>query len=202
MEKTYTQDWFDRCIPTWEKYLAEFKGKKCLEFLEIGSYEGRSTCWLLDNILTDESCTITCVDLWEESPKQGAWSAELYDRYDMHQVWNNFQNNTSEYGERVEAHCDKSQDYLRQFVVDPLFDCIYIDGSHISYHVIQDIVLSWPLLYKGGLMILDDYTWDFFGDPRRHPKMAIDAFLAIYEGQYEILYKDQQIILRKVAECL
>jgi hypothetical protein len=48
----FSQDWFSQHIPIWTRLLHEFKGKAGLRVLEIGTFEGRSTCWLLENIVT------------------------------------------------------------------------------------------------------------------------------------------------------
>jgi len=195
--KKYTQDWFDRCIPVWKKYLSEFYGKPNLKFLEIGSYEGRSSCWLLDNVLTAEGSTIDCCDLFEGCGAQGVWSEELYSRYNMTAVLSNFLHNVKDYGGKVQLHVGISQKLLRGMGDEAKFDFVYVDGSHIASDVLEDIVLSFRLLKPGGIMVLDDYTWEFFGNPLRHPRLGIDAFMSVYEGQFEVLYKDQQVILRK-----
>ena len=197
MTKTYTQDWFDRAIPDLTVLLKDLKGKDDLRFLEIGSYEGRSTCWLMDNILTSPSSTVHCIDLWEDSGKMGAWAKELYDRYDMANVFGNFLRNTKEYGSKVTYEIGVSQILLRKLPLDNQFDFIYVDGSHIASDVLEDGILAFRLLKQGGIMVFDDYNWDFFGDQRRHPKIAIDAFFAIYEGKYDLLYKGRQAFIRK-----
>ena len=59
-------NWFlgNQTEKDFDKLLSEFKGKKNLEFLEIGSFCGNSAAWMLENILTDESSKLTCVDPW------------------------------------------------------------------------------------------------------------------------------------------
>jgi len=193
--KQYTQNWFDRCIPDWEKYLADFKGRPNLRFLEIGSFEGRSTCWLLDNILIHSSSEITCIDLFEHCSFRGEWSKELYDRYDMPEVHKNFLSNTAEYDSRVRCIVGASQNELKSLVGE--YDFVYIDGSHLASDVLEDTVLSFSLLKHGGIMILDDYSWEFFDNPLRHPKIAIDAFLEIYANRIDVLHIDQQVVLKK-----
>ncbi len=62
---SYTQDYISDYISLWEEHLAPFKGKTGVAALEVGSYEGRSAVWLLENILTAPDALITCVDpLW------------------------------------------------------------------------------------------------------------------------------------------
>ena len=52
-----TQEDFDRLLD-------EFRGKPNLKFLEIGSFCGNSAAWTIENILTDKTSTLTCIDPW------------------------------------------------------------------------------------------------------------------------------------------
>src|SRR5437868_2121003 len=61
---SFTADWFSHHIPTWNKYLSHLKGKANIKVLELGSYEGKSSLWLLSNILTHPSSHIWCCDLF------------------------------------------------------------------------------------------------------------------------------------------
>ena len=36
------------------------------------------------------------------------------------------------------------------------FDLNYIDGSHTANDVLEDAVLSWPMLKEGGTLVFDD----------------------------------------------
>lgn len=63
----FTTDWFIENLPTWEQYLIHLANQPEINVLEIGSWEGMSACWLLDNILTHESSRITCIDTFEEA---------------------------------------------------------------------------------------------------------------------------------------
>ncbi|MEE3718352.1 hypothetical protein V2H45_16550 [Tumidithrix elongata RA019] len=58
----FTQDWFSWNIPTWEVYFSKFRNMPHLNFLEVGCWEGRATCWLLENVLTAPTHAITCID--------------------------------------------------------------------------------------------------------------------------------------------
>ena len=49
---TFTQDWFSHNIPGLESIVKLLPSNK--DILEIGSFEGRSTCWLLENVLADD----------------------------------------------------------------------------------------------------------------------------------------------------
>ncbi|HIK29509.1 MAG TPA: tetratricopeptide repeat protein [Oscillatoriaceae cyanobacterium M7585_C2015_266] len=63
----FTQDWFSMNIPLWESYLSKFANAADINFLEIGSWEGRATCWLLEKILTHPTARITCIDTFKGS---------------------------------------------------------------------------------------------------------------------------------------
>jgi hypothetical protein len=85
------------------------------------------------------------------------------------------------------------------------YDVIYVDGSHTADDVLEDMVLAWPLLKVGGLMILDDYGWDGAenagGRPMPEdllPKIAIDAFLSTYRNFVQVVFKDYQVALRRL----
>ncbi|GES83584.1 class I SAM-dependent methyltransferase [Rhizophagus clarus] len=54
----------------------------------------------------------------------------------------------------------------------------------------KGIVLSWNLLKEGGIMILDNYEWDYFEEEFNNPRIAIDSFLKIYQGRIKNLIKD------------
>src|SRR3569832_159477 len=69
----FTHDYFSPNIGQWSKDQARFAGLPNLRFLEVGRFEGRSACWLLQNILTHESSRITCLDLFEQGRSQGAY---------------------------------------------------------------------------------------------------------------------------------
>lgn len=196
-DKKYTCNFFDRCISDWNKWLSHFKDQPNLRFLEIGSLEGRSTCWLMDNILTHPTSKILCLDLFDDSGKQGVWSNELYCTHDFPLLFSNFRYNIEEYGNQVEYKIGMSQKLLKDFKENDIFDFVYIDGSHIASDVLQDIVLAFPLLKTNGIMILDDYTWEMFGNPLRHPKIAVDAFLEIYQNQYRLISKGRQVVVQK-----
>lgn len=184
-------DWFSEQIPWWEKNLLEFKGKNGLNFLEIGSFEGRSAIWLLENILTSSDSTLTCIDTFGGSPEHKNTDIEISD------IENHFRHNikTSGFENKVTILKGYSRNILPT-LQQSFFDSIYIDGSHKASDVLEDAVLSKLLLKSGGMIIFDDYVWDEGDTDQDKPTMAIDAFLEIYKGHFDLLYKGKQIIIR------
>ncbi len=199
MPPHFHTDWFSKNIPVWERVLQEFRGKPYLQFLEIGSFEGRSACWFLETILTDPTSMLTCIDLFTVNEGGRNYvksiSPDFPDDFDMERA---FTANIKAVGgeSRVTMLKGKSSVLLRYLPLHS-YECIYIDGSHGAVDVLTDAVLCWDLLRDGGILIFDDYELKFGDGPLWNPGIAIDVFLQIYEGRYELLHRGWQIILRK-----
>ena len=187
----FTVDWFSYNIPIWTHYLNELKNKPNLRFLEIGSFQGRSTVWLLENILTSDSSAITCIDTFE-----GSIEHTLHFQNDIKNLFDIFYHNISKFKNKVNIIKNKSQDALKK--INEQYDFIYVDGDHKASSVIEDAILSFSLLKKGGIMIFDDYLWFQMKKFIDNPKVAIDAFLEIYADKITILYKNHQVIIEKL----
>lgn len=194
----FTTDWFSGNIPIWNQVLAKFTVSPDLSFLEVGSWEGRSTCWLLDNILTDPSSTITCIDTFEGSIEHGSMGLEEHIR-SLEDIFNHNIERTGK-AQQVKKLKGLSQSWLCQLPVNS-FDFYYVDGSHIATDVLADAVFGWRLLKPGGIIIFDDYEWGGYRDqPTLHPKLGIDSFLSTFQDQVRILYKGYQVICEKVGQ--
>lgn len=196
MEYKFTANWFLNNINSWEYHLGEFKHKPNLNFLEIGVYEGRSTIWLLENVLTDPTSKITCIDLFdgriEENNMENDPNLNLdYENY--------FDYNVSSFMNKVIKHKGWSSSILRKYSEEPTFDFAYIDGGHTAYGTLIDAVLIHPLIKPGGMIIFDDYGWKDPSDlsPQNSPELAINAFCYIFEKQYDIIHQDWQVIIKK-----
>ncbi|HEX5865989.1 MAG TPA: class I SAM-dependent methyltransferase [Casimicrobiaceae bacterium] len=187
----FSEDWFSQNVPTWTDLLAEFRGRSGVRTLEIGVFEGRSTCWLLENILTGEGSTIDCIDTFAGGMEH------VYRGLDMAAVRTRFEANTAPWRERVTLHVGKSAELLP--TLSGPYDFIYVDGSHVAADVLVDIVLAWRLARDNGIMIFDDYAWPRYLDqPWLRPQMAIDAFLQCFAGWYEVLQAGRQVAIRRL----
>jgi len=184
-------DWFSEQIPWWEKHLHKYKGKTDIQFLEVGTFEGRAAIWLLKNILTAPSARLTCIDTFSGSPEH-----ENYHDVQISKIEKNFNHNIQMSGakEKVIVKKGYSRDILPT-LKQKSYDVIYIDGSHKTSDVLEDAVLSKLLIKRGGIIIFDDYIWEEGDGKLDKPKLAIDAFLEIYEGQYILLYSGKQILI-------
>lgn len=176
----FTTDW-SRSISYWPDMFQTLglTGKPDLRFLEIGCFEGRTTLWLLENVLTDPSSKITVIDTFEGSVEfePHGIDCNFYERF--------IQNLGDYIGEKVRT-CIGSSGRLFQSGVfwGETFDFIYVDGSHAAADVLSDAVLSWPLLKSGGVMCFDDYLWGAGLMPEwDRPQIAIEAFIRCYAPQ-------------------
>lgn len=192
-EYKFTQDWFSWAPPVWEQLIPLLPERK--RFLEIGSFEGRSTVWIVENMMDDDA-TLVCVDTWQ--------GGEEHTSENMGSVHERFIHNVSvletKYPARNVVHYkDTSTRALAMFINEEWnpFDFVYIDGSHIARDVLTDACMAWPSLKKGGIMVFDDYMW---GEPRdilHRPKPAIDAFVNIFAEEVDMVHMGYQLIVRK-----
>jgi predicted O-methyltransferase YrrM len=178
----FTHDWFTMRIPTWRKILEPFRGKPNIHYLEIGVSEGGSALWMLENILTHPTARMTGLDTFSNKENCERFLANL---------------EMSGFSKKMTLVKGRSQVTLRSLPLDS-FDIVYIDGSHRAPDVMVDAALSWELLKKGGILIFDDYMWEWERPPQDRPKIAIEAFLRIFKNELEILHQEYQIIVKKL----
>ncbi len=187
----FTQDWFSYHIPLWKRVLEPFVAKP-IRALEIGVFEGRSAVWLLDHVLTHPESTFTWID-----PFIGPTHRVGIDH--PNDLEARFRNNIGRFGGKTQGYVGRSQEVLREFS-SVRFDLIYIDGAHFAPDVLADAVLSWPLLRSGGLMGFDDYGWRPWAKLQKSPALAVDVFMAVMAGQFEVVHRGYQVWLRKLPE--
>jgi len=173
----FTSDWFSHNIPIWSQHLSPVANRP-LQILEVGSHEGRSSVWIIENLLSDSGSRLSCVDLWE--------SVEVHRR---------FRGNITETGRQSQVieYVGDSSSVLKSVVGS--FDIIYIDGSHEARSVLTDAVFCWTMLKPGGLLIFDDYGWN--GPVEFPPRNAIDVFLQLWMTQIEVVHKEYQVFVRR-----
>lgn len=193
MSLEFTTDFFCGRDRQWAIDLAHLAGAPDVRALELGCFEGRASCWLLQNILTGTDTVLECVDTF-------GWEGQGTDEHDMGAVRERFLANVAEArGETTVRLFEKpSADFLRIAALDgALYDFIYIDASHKAPDVLADSILAWPLVPIGGTVTWDDYGWTVPADPLERPRPAIDAFLAIMAGRFELVHKAWQVTIRR-----
>ena len=178
---------WNRNIPFFEYEIKPIVNGYPIKILEIGSYQGMSTRWMLENLLTHKDASITCVDIWDTTSQ--------HQNTDFKCIEEQFDENISSYITKVTKLKGNSWERLLKLNLSKEeFNIIYIDGDHSAQGVLQDLMLSWPLLSKDGVIICDDYVWKEnleawangfrdYNSPLETPKIAIDSFTLIYSNK-------------------
>ena len=192
----FSFDWFSRNVPVWDLHVRPLGDAGPLHALEMGCFEGRASVWLLENLLTDPASRITVVDTFEGSPEIASETLDgLFDRF-LRNVERTGRLNQVRIMRMTTVQALTS---LISAESDRKFNLVYVDASHRASDVLTDAVLASQVLSPGGLLVFDDYLWSCCPSPLDRPKVAIDAFLEIFQHSYEVLHKGYQVLLRKVG---
>ncbi len=173
----FEHDWFSPNIPNLQKLFSGYQGQPKLNILEIGSLEGKSSVWFLDNV---KDCVITCIDTWAGGKDHDPNNPEInFDR-----ILSNFHHNMAFHQDRYRMMKMTSYEALiHLYLESKKFDFVFVDGSHTAKDVNCDLVLSWNLLNVGALIYCDDYFWGFNEADKPvfdSPKLGIDSFVNVY----------------------
>lgn len=185
---SFTQDWFSRSIPSWTLILNKLSERTThLRILEVGVFEGRSTCWLLQNHCKTPESSIVAIDSFQGGIEhQGMELGTLRKRFEANIA-------TVESPAQVEIREGFSLPQLAKLIAEGYqrFDFISIDASHKAPDVLGDAVLGFELLKPGGVMAFDDYIWSPMRpgteNPLLLPKAAIDAFTTLFSQKIRII---------------
>lgn len=192
-------DWFSQNIPNFTEIKFNLPNRK--DILEIGSFEGRSSTWLLQNFVEPEG-TLTCIDTFEGSPE--------HDQMSLSNIKSNWQHNT-ELARTDKQVCrlinKKSYEGVAQLIQEgKTFDFIYVDGSHTAPDVLTDACMCAGLLRIGGVILFDDYLWPKTGDHRpstltdlKTPKPAVNAFATVYAELMQPVISNYQVAFKKIV---
>lgn len=192
----FTTDWFGRYPAYWSELFAGQGWHPDLPrtIVEIGSYEGRSALWMLENLLQHPDSRLICVDTFHNRD-----SADSY--------WRRFAANVlgSPHAGKVSVSASASLPFLSRFVAEgSTADFIYVDGSHRAADVLEDLVLSFHAIRVGGIIICDDYLKGApLGDlTLGSPKLAVDTFTTLYRDRLDIPWGQPlyQLAMIKTAE--
>ena len=188
----FSEDWFTIHIPAWERVMQALDGRPS-KVLELGSFEGLSSSFLLWRL---PDAQLTCVDTFAGIPEYAAYGiagSGLEQSFDHNVALVD--------ATRVRKLVGETHSVLPDLLAaGEEFDLVYVDASHRAVDVMVDAALSWKLLAAGGFAIFDDYGEIPAGENALdHPAPAIDAFLGVVAGCYEVVDRRRQLIIRKTA---
>lgn len=185
----FSSDWFSHHKEGWSRIFQAVGWDNSQEkiAIEIGSFEGRSTLWTLENLLKHDASRIYCLDTWEGGVE--------HEKENFSDVWDRFNHNISELDQREKVIIKRgmSKHSLISLLGEGISaDFLYVDGSHQAQDVLSDLVLGFELLKSGGVVICDDYVWMHEAvrkvDILNNPKIAIDAFVNINRRNIKIIH--------------
>jgi predicted O-methyltransferase YrrM len=183
--------WFDMNIVPWCVTFSKiFNRADPVRILEIGSWEGRSTLFLLTYFKKGH---LTAVDTWAGSDQY-----EYNATSELRDLETRFDRNLGPCVGRLTKRKGSSLHVLPQLLDEQhQFDVIYVDGSHFADDALTDAISAWRLLKKGGVMIFDDVMWPCYPRARANTAWAISLFLKYHAREYKILHAHFQLILQK-----
>ena len=174
------------------------EGKAAPKILEIGTYAGTSTVEMLKLV---PAATAITVDRWEDYDEFGN---PVLGEIGARKIMNIYHENMAAGGvaHRVRALRGDSAEKLIELIREAYqFDFIYVDGGHKCLDCYGDMVLSWPLLRRGGIMAVDDVLFKAekrATDPLAVPYAGVEYFVEKYRGQYKIVSSGYRIFLQKI----
>ena len=175
-------------FPNWFMHVSPYFERKCpsvpLRALQIGTYTGDATQWLLENRELEYLCD---VDTWEGSDEDQHYSLDF--------------NSVEEY---YDSRFNDPRIIKQKMTSDKFFNTntmtfnfIYIDGDHTALQTALDGLNAFKVLEPGGVMAFDDYGWDKGGKAFLEPKRGVDAFMSICKGELDCLEDGYQMWIKK-----
>jgi hypothetical protein len=161
-------------------FVKKLKTDKKLRGLQIGTYTGDATEWLMKNT----KMSLIDVDTWggsEEVSHEDINFNEVEAYYDSRHADN----------PRVTKYKGTSDSFFAQYEGEP-FDFIYIDGDHTASQTAIDGLQALKVLKPGGIIAFDDLTWQSGKGPYYDPKPGIDAVFHIGQSILENFIANSQ----------
>ena len=163
-----------------------------IKVLEVGTYTGISLIHILQLIPNSVGIGL---DKWSNYNE-----IELLENMDELEIEASFYKNikTAGLAERIQGIKGDSYEVLFEMLRENrIFDFIYIDGSHLSFDCYSDLILSWKLLNRGGLLAIDDYLYNQ-GSLIDSPFEGVNHFLKKHQAEIKVLHKGYRVFLIKI----
>jgi hypothetical protein len=197
---SYTRNWNQEFVNNTNQI--KLKNQKLC--LEIGSFEGLTSNYIVDNILSDDGKLI-CID-----PLTDTYLVENLSENDIehnNNGWKYFNGQYDRFIENTKNNLEsKKIELYRELSSEALpklkekykdkFDFIYIDGDHRDFAVYFDAVNSFEICKPNGYILFDDYLWEDYSN-HKITKDGIDRFINEYSDKLDVVINDYQVMIRK-----
>ena len=190
MRYKHTQNWF-LVSEIRQKLLKFINGSQTHHILEIGCFEGLSSVFFADNLLTQPESTLVCVDPFLKIANND------HSQFLQNNEEANFDYNIThcQNSQKITVHKITSDEFFKSNT--QMFDFIYIDGCHEPDFIMRDMENSFKILEPNGIMWMDDYC----GGDGSIIKKTMDEFLDKYRGQYIIIHRQYQLAITKQSNA-
>jgi|688.fasta_scaffold544033_2 predicted O-methyltransferase YrrM len=197
---SYTRNWNQEFVNNTNQI--KLKNQKLC--LEIGSFEGLTSNYIVDNILSDDGKLI-CID-----PLTDTYLVENLSENDIehnNNGWKYFNGQYDRFIENTKNNLEsKKIELYRELSSEALpklkekykdkFDFIYIDGDHRDFAVYFDAVNSFEICKPNGYILFDDYLWEDYSN-HKITKDGIDRFINEYSDKLDVVINAYQVMIRK-----
>ena len=181
---------------------AKCKTADQVKVLEIGTYAGIS---LINIIKLIPNSIGVGVDMWsnydENDPLRAGSAVSALKNMDELGVEASFYKNIKTEGltERITGIKGDSYEVLFSMLKENReFDFIYVDGSHLLLDCYSDLILSWRLLAKGGMLAIDDYLYKADGYAIDSPFEGVNKFIKKHQSDIKIIHAGYRVFLQKI----
>lgn len=176
---------FQSPLRRWEVLAGLCQQMSAKTFVEVGCKEGRTTGFLLQNLL---ELKVIAIDPWAPVPN----SDEDYNEWDFADIEAKFWQNVGEYKRRVVMYRSTSLEAVSHFSKNAI-DIAFIDAGHDYENALADIKAWWPLVRDGGYLCGHDYQHQFPGVMRAVAKAFPLLRVAICPDSVWIVQKDADV---------
>lgn len=184
--KNFSTHWFLNNYSIIGNFLPKDLNKK-FDYLEIGSFEGLSSLFILSNW---KNANVTCVDTWVTNKDR----SQFLD-FNFNDVEKKFDLNLKSFSfKKIKS---TSVEAFKKIGEKSNFDYVYIDGSHNGVDIYNDALASFKILNVGGLIIFDDIT-NIYKEIETQPHNAFEKFYYMHKKKIKILYLKNIAIVKKI----
>ena len=164
---------------------------KKINVLEIGTYTGTSIIKILE-LLPNSYATV--IDTWKNYDENNIEILSSIEENNTEQIfYDNIKNMNME--DRIKVYKGDSGTILLNDIGK--FDFIYVDGSHKLLDLHLDLILSFNVLNKGGILGIDYYLYNK-ENILESPYEGVNHFLEKYKDRIKILSKEYRVFIEKI----
>lgn len=157
--------------------------------LEIGSFEGLTSNYIVENLLTHDGTLICCDPLQDDYELDSS----AKDNEIFRGQYAKFIENTEHNKDRIFLIRKKSEEIIH-LLRENSIQFIYVDGHHRYNSVYFDGTEAFKLCAVNGYILFDDYLWNSATFEVKH---AIDRVLE-ENPNYRLLLKLNQVLIQKL----